>query len=376
MSPTLSFEVGYISNIPAIYSEKMSSSINEIVGMNIKISKFDWDSRELSWDLVQSLLLNNQINLNHAFDAWKNEASKNFFQLLNNEEELNRIFIEIYGLQDELTPEVPLREITILQEELNSKDLEALEQDFRTKGKDGITLPIRRDVVMQQFISYLVGICMGRYRLDKPGLHIAHPNPSETEIQPYPWNGHTVEIDEDAILPLMGSESEFPDDALQRIKQLLDTIWGADTRTENINFLQKCLDMDLEKYLVKNFWKDHCKRYKKKPIYWLFSSESGAFQVLVYMHRMNAFTVERIREKYLLPHIKHLRGKISLMESRAAQLNSLEARQLDRLRKDLLECEQYEMDIKGVADRQIVFDLDDGVTVNYGLFEGVVAEIK
>jgi hypothetical protein len=243
------------------------------------------------------------------------------------------------------------------------------------KGKDGITLPIRREVVMQQFISYLVGICMGRYRLDRPGLHIAHPNPTEEENQPYVWNGYAVEIDEDAILPLMGSESEFPDDALQRIKQLLDTIWGADTRTENINFLQECLDMDLEKYLVKHFWKDHCKRYKKKPIYWLFSSPGGAFQVLVYMHRMNAFTVERIREKYLLPHIKHLRGKINLMESRAAQLNSQEARQLDGLRKDLLECEQYEMEIKGVADNQIVFDLDDGVTVNYGLFEGVVRAI-
>lgn len=376
INPTLNASPGVIKKLPYPVITDEFGLTEDLIKKNVIYAKKDWDSRESSWDFQYSPFLNNSTNFLKALEAWQADVTQDFFHLHANEEELNRIFIDIYGLQDELTPEVPLKDITILQEELSSKDLEALEQDFRKKGKEGITMPIRRDVVMQQFISYLVGICMGRYRLDRPGLHIAHPNPSEAEIQPYPSNGHTVEIDEDAILPLMGSESEFPDDALQRIKQLLDTIWGADTRTENINFLQECLDMDLEKYLVKHFWKDHCKRYKKKPIYWLFSSEGGAFQVLVYMHRMNAFTVERIREKYLLPHIKHLRGKISLMDSRAAQLNSLEARQLDRFRKDLLECEQFEMEIKGFADHQIVFDLDDGVTVNYGLFEGVVAAIK
>lgn len=174
----------------------------------------------------------------------------------------------------------------------------------------------------------------------------------------------------------MGTACEFPDDALQRIKHLLDIIWGADTRTDNLNFLQECLDQDLEKYLVRQFWKDHCRRYKKKPIYWLFSSPGGAFQVLVYMHRMNAFTVERIRDKYLLPHINHLRGQIHLLEGRSALLSAQDARQLDRLRKDAAECEAYELVLKDVADRQITFDLDDGVSRNYKLFEGVVAEIK
>lgn len=377
LAPGMTFTEGAVNSIPFITDLKdFDRDINVISNSCIEICKKNWNSYESSWEFEKPLLLNKQQNLPNAYDAWSVDAIHDFFDLLSKEENLNSIFIQLYNLQNRLSPEVPLKDITILQEELNSKDLEALEQDFRKKGKEGITLPIRRDVVMQQFISYLVGICMGRYRLDKPGLHIAHPNPSEAEIQAYPWNGHTVEIDEDAILPLMGSESEFPDDALERIKQLLDAIWGVETRTENLNFLEECLDMDLEKYLVKHFWKDHCKRYKKKPIYWLFSSETGAFQVLVYMHRMNAFTVERIREKYLLPHIKHLRGKISMMEARAAQLNSQEARQLDRLRKDLLECEQYEQEIKGFADRQIVFDLDDGVTVNYGLFEGVVAAIK
>ncbi len=217
---------------------------------------------------------------------------------------------------------------------------------------------------------------MGRYRLDRPGLHIAHPDPTSEEIRPYAYNGHRVVIDEDGIIPLMGTGCEFPDDAVHRFKEFLDVIWGEETRTENLNFLQECLKMDLEKYLVNHFWTDHCRRYKKKPIYWLFSSPTGAFQALAYMHRMNAFTVEKIRSNYLIPHLKHLRGKIARMEAHTAGLSAQEGRQLDRLRKDLLECEQYDIQLKDVADRQIALDLDDGVTVNYGLFEGVVREIK
>ena len=185
-----------------------------------------------------------------------------------------------------------------------------------------------------------------------------------------------VIIDEDAILPLMGKNCQFPDDALQQFQQVLDTIWGHETRTENINFIQDCLDKDLEKFLVKDFYKYHCKMYKKKPIYWLFASPKGAFQVLVYMHRMNAFTVEKIRANYLLEHIKNIRTEIMVLEGNASNLNTQEAKTLDRLRSDLIECEAYDMELKNVADQQISFDLDDGVKENYKLFESVVAKIK
>lgn len=376
ITPTIHYSNGVIGSFPVLRNETENHSISDIAEKCLLISKKDWDSHETSWDFPHSPLLNHQPNLRKACETWQAKATRDFFQLHANEEELNRIFIDIYGLQDELTPEVPLKDITILQDELSGKDLEALEPRFRAQGAAAVALPIQRDVVMQQFVSWLVGLCMGRYRLDKPGLHIAHPAPTPEEIAPYRYNGHSVDIDEDAILPLMGAECAFSDDALQRIKHLLDVIWGADTRTDNLNFLQECLDSDLEKYLVKQFWKDHCRRYKKKPIYWLFSSPGGAFQVLVYMHRMNAFTVERIRDKYLLPHIQHLRSQVQQMESRVAQLSSQEARQLDGLRKDIADCEAYELQLKDVADRQIVFDLDDGVTVNYALFEGVVAPIK
>ena len=147
---------------------------------------------------------------------------------------------------------------------------------------------------------------MGRYRLDKIGLNIAHPNPTAAELEGYSYNLGNITIDEDAILPLMGSACNFPDDALQQTYNLLDVIWGTETRTDNINFIQECLNKDLEKFLVSDFYKYHCSMYKKKPIYWLFSSKKGAFQVLVYMHRMNAFTAEKIRDNYLLEHIKNI----------------------------------------------------------------------
>ena len=216
---------------------------------------------------------------------------------------------------------------------------------------------------------------MGRYRLDKPGLHIAHPNPTAEELTSYTFNGNEVSIDEDAILPLIGTQSNFPDDALPRFYDFLDTIWGGETRTENINFIQECLDKDLERFLVRDFYKYHCRMYKKKPIYWLFASPKGAFQVLVYMHRMNAFTVEKIRANYLLEHIKKLRSEEQMLSDRASSLNTQEARRLDQVRKDIIECETYDMELKDVADAQITFDLDDGVTENYKKFKSVVAKI-
>ena len=174
----------------------------------------------------------------------------------------------------------------------------------------------------------------------------------------------------------MGVGCNFKDDVLQQIYSLLDTIWGPETRTENLNFIQECLNKDLEKFLVKDFYKYHCGMYKKKPIYWLFASPKGAFQVLVYMHRMNAFTVEKIRDNYLLEHIKNLEGEISLLESNELNLNTQDRKKLEQLRKDLIECQDYEVELKDMADKQITFGLDDGVTENYKLFEGVVAKIK
>jgi hypothetical protein len=373
LNPTIHFKPGNFGSLPYIQPVKIDLAL---VKTNISISKNDWDSRETSWDFEQSSLLNENNSLKTAYQKWQENVTQDFFQLHANEEELNRIFIDIYSLQEELTPEVTLKDITILQEELNGKELEKLEVLFREKGANAINLPIDKAEVISQFISYAIGLFMGRYRLDKPGLNIAHPNTAVEELESYTFNNGNVTIDEDAIVPLMGKNCNFSDDALQQFNQLLDTIWGHETRTENINFIQESLDKELEKFLVKDFYKYHCGMYKKKPIYWLFASPKGAFQVLVYMHRMNAFTVEKIRANYMLEHLKNLRSEESVLQGNASNLNTQESRRLDKLRIDLIECEAYDMELKNVADQQISFDLDNGVTANYALFESVLAKIK
>jgi len=375
INQSFNYEVGLISNVPI----KIDENYDEVVNLVMKVisqSKLDWNSREISWDFEKIQLLNNSLSMKLAFQKWQENVTKEFFHLHANEEELNRIFIDIYRLQDVLTPEVALKDITILQDELKKNDLEALEEKFKTHGKDAIELPINRGEVISQFISYAIGLFMGRYRLDKPGLNIAHPNPSKEELTSYIYNHGEVIIDQDAILPIMGKNCNFNDDVVKQFTQLLDTIWGHEQRTENVNFIQECLDKELEKFLVNDFWNYHCSMYKKTPIYWLFSSKKGAFQVLVYMHRMNEFTVEKIRANYLLEHLKYLKSEIAQKEANASNLSTAESKQLDKLRAYLIECEQYDLALKNAADQQIKFDLDDGVAKNYELFETVVAKIK
>jgi hypothetical protein len=376
-APGIGFSEGSIKSLPFIEIPGTKKHLVENNSIEaISICQKDWNEHETSWDFEKNSILNNSNSIKIAFEKWQEEIAQDFFQLHKIEEELNRIFIEIYELQNELTPEVALKDITILQDELKKNDLEALEEKFRANGKDAIELPINRSEVISQFISYAIGLFMGRYRLDKPGLNIAHPNPSKEELASYTYNHGEVIIDQDAILPIMGKNCNFNDDIVKQFTQLLDTIWGHEQRTENINFIQECLDKDLEKFLVNDFWNYHCSMYKKTPIYWLFSSNKGAFQVLVYMHRINEFTVEKIRANYLLEHLKYLKSEIAQKEANARNLSTAEAKQLDKLRVDLIECEQYDLALKNVADQQIKFDLDDGVAKNYELFETVVAKIK
>jgi len=377
INPTMAFQAGDIEALPFILvGKKEKENIETLSIESISLARHDWDSRETSWDFkTNPLIAPNQKNLEQSYHHWLQKASKDFFQLHANEESLNRIFIDIYGLQEELTPDVPLKDITILQEEL---DYEALAQ--MQKPYYGQTVPVHASVVMEQLISFFIGCYMGRYRLDKPGLHIAHPAPTEEELQPYivtdtTGRQHTFEIDDDGIIPLMGGGA-FTDDAVARVREALTAIWGGDTLTANLNFLQQQLGKDLEEYLVKDFWKYHTSVYSKKPIYWLFASKKRSFGVLVYMHRMNAYTPARIRSKYLIPHINSLQKKVNDMLVNAAGYSRTELKKLELLRKGLADCEEYDLLLKDIADRQISFDLDDGVTKNYAKFRGVVAEIK
>jgi hypothetical protein len=285
-----------------------------------------------------------------------------FEQFHTNEEELNRQFIRIYGLQDELTPDVPLGDITILQQgEISIANGQVVWHD---------------DVIIKQFISYAIGCWMGRYRLDQNGLYIAH-YPTDEEVCTYEYDGHRFEIDDDAIIPLMVRDNPFEDDnALQKIDNFVKIVFGEENLTDNLNAIDRALGMNLEEYLVKDFWKDHKKMYQNRPIYWLFSSNKGAFQVLVYMHRMNPYTVEKIRTKYLLPYIEYQKGRIDADEARGVDLTALERKNLARMKVALTECEQYHDQLHDTAIKAISIDLDEGVTGNFAKFGNVLAKIK
>lgn len=232
------------------------------------------------------------------------------------------------------------------------------------------------DVIIKQFISYAIGVYMGRYCLDKSGLHIAHPAPTEEEIASYEYKNMIVSIDDDGIIPLMSNDAPFIDNAPKRISELVRIVFGSELHAQNMNFIEASLKKSLDDYLRKDFYKDHTSMYQKRPIYWLFSSKKGAFQVLTYMHRMDRYTVEKIRQRYLLPYIEYLRNTLGDFERRAASLSPAERKAQERVKKEYEECIEYHEQLHAIADMQIDFDLDDGVVVNYAKFGGVLAKIK
>lgn len=392
LNPTLSFQGGNINSLP--YIQKDNVAIKQIVKECISCTRSDWDAHETSWDFQRNELLSidtstymenidykmekhfeetgEHISISPAapqlgslewrMEQYKTKWERKFMQLHKNEEELNRQFIDIYGLQDELTPDVPLNEITILQQ----GEINVIE--------NGITW--NEDVMTKQLISYAVGCMLGRYRLDKPGLHIAHPNPTDEEIAPYEYKGEQWEIDDDGIMPLMPNDCGFSDNASSRFADFIRVALGNEEHVANLNYVEKCLGKTLEQYFVKDFWKDHKKMYQNRPIYWLFSSKKGAFQVIAYMHRMNAYTAERVRSKYLLPYIEHLEAEIDKLDARRAELSTKETKQLQTLQKQLDECREYHEHLQVVAEQAISFDLDDGVVVNYAKFGDILQKIK
>ena len=382
-SPTMDYHEGPVGKLPflEIKKENIKKSIQNIVNTNVKISQIDWDSHETSWDFEANPLvaLRNETiasgNLDSSFklsafvEQFKTIWEERFNQLHENEEELNRQFIDIYGLQDELSPEVPKNEITILQQgEINLVQIPGSDNDY--------TLHWNEDVLMKQLISYAVGVWMGRYKLGQKGLHIAHPNPTDKELQEYWYGGVQVYIDDDGLIPVLPQSSPFDDNLSSRISDFVRITFGEDKLTENLNYIEQKLGTSIDQYVQKDFWKDHKKKYQNRPIYWLFSSKKGAFKCLAYMHRMNAYTTERVRSNYLLPYIEFLQNQIGELENRAAALSTTENRKLQNLQKALEECREYHERLQVVAEQAIAFDLDDGVIVNYAKFGDVLAKIK
>lgn len=358
LAPTINFQAGDIANIPVIFSKEHEAQINILVDQNISISKTDWDSFETSWDFITHPLIiyrssadyadvqmdKWQFKIVDAFRSWESNTETQFNILKANEEELNRIFIEIYGLQDELTPEVEDKDVTVRKADL------------------------QRDI--KSLISYAVGCMFGRYSLDVDGLAYAGGE----------WNDskYTTFIpDEDNCVPIT-DEEYFEDDIVGLFVAFVKKVYGIETLEENLDFIAKALGNKgdtsrevIRNYFVKDFYKDHLKIYQKRPIYWLYDSgKQDGFKALIYMHRYNADTTGIVRVDYLHKMQKIYMGEIDRMQdmvengTQVREIAQAEKRK-EKLIKQLKETKEYDEKIAHIALSRIDIDLDDGVKVNY-----------
>ena len=351
------------------------SLVNEFVNQNISISKSDWDSFETSWDFtIHPLLSAKHELLADAYASYKQIANSRFAQLKANEEELNRIFIDIYGLQDELTPEVEEKDVTV-HRIFDSKD----DVPEAMKGSNYI---LTQQQVVKSLISYAVGCMFGRYSLDKPGLVYAGGE----------WDAGNYQIfaaDKDAIIPISDNEY-FNDDIVARFVEFIKTAFDADEKTleANLNFIAAALGGNgsardvIRAYFNNGFYADHCKTYQKRPIYWLFDSgKKNGFKCLIYMHRYQKDTIARIRTDYLHEQQSRYRTAISDLQNRIDNAASTGVRvklqkQLATMQAQVEEARLYEEKIHHLADQMLEIDLDDGVKHNYAIFKDVLAKIK
>ena len=353
LNPTMSFQSGNIGALPIISEKVADSSINNLSLENVNLCKADWDSFETSWDFQRHPLLRKVPTIAEAFDQWQTECNNRFNQLKANEEELNRIFIDIYGLQDELTPEVEDKDVTVRKADLG------------------------RDIL--SFISYAVGCMFGRYSLDVDGLAYAG---GEWDNSKYA----SFAADKDNIIPICDDEY-FEDDIVGLFVKFVKTVYGADTLDENLKFIADALGGKgqpkdvIRNYFLSNFYSDHCKIYQKRPIYWLFDSgKKNGFKALIYMHRYQPDTIARIRTDYVHEQQARYRTAIVDLEQRIANASTGERVKLNKklttLQAQDTEIRTYEEKIHHLADQMISIDLDDGVKKNYAIFQDVLAKIK
>ena len=363
INPTLHFQVSDFRKMP--YLNKFISSYrgHELTQECIDISKEEWDSRETSWDFTKNELLKHKLDskIETAYNNYCSYWKEKFYKLHANEEELNRLFIDIYELGDELTPDVALKDITILKSESIINDNNELE--------------FKADEIMKQFISYAVGVMFGRYSLDSDGLVVANLN------QDYPKDT-TFEIDDDNVIPVL-EDDYFSDDIASRVINFVKTTFGAQNLSENINFIEKCLGKTIRAYMVKDFYEDHIKRYKKRPIYWMVSSPKKGFMSLSYMHRYTNDLFARVQNNYLREYITKLEGTKDILKQIIVDesASSKDKKDADKKIKDienkLKELISFDRDVlTSFAQNRVDIDLDDGVKVNYNKFKEVLYPIK
>ena len=369
INPTINCQPGNVGSIPLIISSKDKNRIDMIVNHSIEYSKQDWNSYETSWDFQRHPLLRNVVStISEAFTQWQSECDGRFNKLKANEEELNRIFIDIYGLQDELTPEVEDKDVTVRRADL------------------------QRDI--KSLLSYAVGCMFGRYSLDVEGLAYAGGEWDSSKYQSFI-------PDTDNVIPIT-DEEYLDDDIVSRLCAWLKAVYGADTLEENLDYIAKALGNKgstsreiIRNYFLNDFFKDHCQTYSvtgsgKRPIYWLFDSgKQNGFKALVYLHRYTPDTIGNLRIDYLHKMQRVYESEINRMQdmmdhSENAREVAAAGKRKDKLAKQLKECREYDEKISHLALSRIELDLDDGVKVNYrklqtaqdGKFYEVLADSK
>lgn len=367
LSPSMGFESGYLRKLPLIESDSLDSIV-ERVKHCIDGSNAEWDSFEISWDFKKHPLLRNVSTISEAFTQWQSECDDRFNQLKANEEELNRIFIDIYGLQDELTQEVEDKDVTVRKADL------------------------QRDI--KSLLSYAVGCMFGRYSLDVEGLAYAGGEWDSSKYQSYI-------PDADNVIPIT-DEEYLDDDIVSRLCAWLKAVYGADTLEANLDYIAKALGNKgstsreiIRNYFLNDFFKDHCQTYSvtgsgKRPIYWLFDSgKQNGFKALVYLHRYTPDTIGNLRIDYLHKMQRVYESEINRMQdmmdhSENAREVAAASKRKDKLAKQLKECREYDEKISHLALSRIELDLDDGVKFNYrklqtaqdGKFYEVLADSK
>jgi type II restriction/modification system DNA methylase subunit YeeA len=380
LNPTVTFQVGDIARVPFIEIQSSTENLQYVIDNLISASSEDWESSECAWGFVRTPLLqprHKESRLRIGYQNLRAHWHAITLKMQRLEEENNSIFIDAYGMQDELTPEVPLNEITL-----------TCNPHYRyggDKSEDELEALLLADT-LRELVSYAVGCMFGRYALDKPGLILANQGEALSDYLkqvPEP----SFPADDDNVIPMLDGDW-FADDIAERFRQFLRVAFGEEHYEENLQFVEQSLNIkgkrnySIRDYFLGEFYTDHVKRYKKRPIYWLFSSPKGSFNALIYMHRYRPDTVSVVLNDYLrefrtklTAHRSHLEAvSISGSASQAEKTKAL--KEIESLRKIIDELDGYERDILyPLATEQVEIDLDDGVKVNYPKFGAALKKI-
>jgi type II restriction/modification system DNA methylase subunit YeeA len=370
LAPTLDFNSGVLAKVPFLPLDASCPFAEDAIAL----TKSDWDAYETSWDFTMLPLLSPDHRgetLAESYATLRTHWQSMTDEMKALEEENNRIFIDAYGLQDDLQPDVPFKEITLTCNPAYRYGVKNSEADRETR--------LRADT-MAEFLSYAVGCMFGRYSLDAPGLILANQGERlEDYLARIPEPGFMP--DADNVIPVL-DENWFADDITERFRLFLRVTFGEAHFRENLRYIEDALGKDIRKYFTKDFYADHVKRYKKRPIYWMFSSPKGTFNALIYMHRYQSDTVSVLLNDYLREFITKLEGERGRLEKLSDDMSASQGQRTKALKdmaviaKQIDELNEWERDVVfPLAQAKIEIDLDDGVKANYPKFGAALKKI-